>query len=65
MAQAQAAQAAAAERMQAQILQSQQVTALMPKFMRGEHLLTLATTKNCVWVNEAGVALPGFLDSQN
>jgi hypothetical protein len=64
MVQAQVAQAAAAQRMQEQILQSQQLTALMPKFMRGEHLLTLATTKNCVWVNEAGVVVPGIEGAQ-
>jgi hypothetical protein len=65
MAQAQAAQARAAGRMQEQILESQQLTALMPKFMRGERLLTLAATKNCAWASEASLALPGFPSPQN
>jgi hypothetical protein len=56
-AQAQAAQARAAQRMQSQMLQTQQLTALMPQFMRGQHLVQLATTKQCAWL--AGAGLPG------
>jgi hypothetical protein len=56
-AQARAAQAQAAQRMQSQMLQAQELTALMPKFMRGQHLVALATTKQCAWLAGAG-ALP-------
>jgi hypothetical protein len=57
-AQAQAAQVQAAQRMQSQMLRAQELTALMPKFLRGQHLVELATTKQCEWLAGAGALGP-------
>jgi hypothetical protein len=53
--QAKAAQSAA--RMQTRMADAQQMMAFMPKLMRGQRLIELATVQKCEWV--AGVGMDG------
>lgn len=61
--QAQAKQAQAAEHVQSRMLQGQEMMALMPKLMRGEHLIELGVSKQCDWakdvLSDAGSKPPG------
>jgi hypothetical protein len=61
--QAQAQQAHAAEHVQSRMLQGQEMMTLMPKLMRGEHLIELGVSKECDWAKgvlpDAGSKAPG------
>jgi hypothetical protein len=57
-AQAQAMQGIAAQRMQSQATQMEQLTAVMPKLARSQRLVELAVMKNCEWLAGSDFALP-------
>jgi hypothetical protein len=50
--QAQAQQAQAAQHVQSRMLQGQEMMTLMPKLMRGEHLIELGASKQCGWAKD-------------
>lgn len=54
-AQAQAQGAQAAGRVQTRMEQAKQLTALMPKLMRGQRVVELAAAKKCEWATSAGM----------
>ena len=54
--QAKGAQGAA--RMQSRMAEAQQMMAFMPKLMRGQRLIELATARKCEWAAGLGTGVP-------